>query len=77
MAAQVAAPDEFKMSLAEHLGELRKRMLRVTLSVLGFGTVSMIYAKEIYGFLMRPVLQSLPPDAASLVYTSAIEEIKF
>ncbi len=75
MAAQVAAPDEFKMSLAEHLGELRKRMLRVTLSVLGLGGVSMVYAKEIYGFLMRPVLQSLPPDAAALVYTSAIEEI--
>jgi sec-independent protein translocase protein TatC len=75
MAAQVAPPDEFKMSLAEHLGELRKRMLRITISVLILGAVSMVFAKEIYGFLMQPVLRALPPEAAALVYTSAIEEI--
>ncbi|MBL9038789.1 MAG: twin-arginine translocase subunit TatC, partial [Archangium sp.] len=63
------------MSLMEHLGELRQRLLRVTLAVVVFGTASLVFAREIYGFLMRPVLLALPPDAASLVYTSAIEEI--
>ncbi len=67
--------DEFRMSLMEHLGELRKRLLRVTVAVLILGTGSLIFAREVYGLLMRPVLLALPPDAASLVYTSAIEEI--
>jgi sec-independent protein translocase protein TatC len=69
------APDEFKMSLMEHLTELRSRLLRVTLAVLALGTASLIYARELYGILMRPVLLALPPDSAALVYTSAIEEI--
>ncbi len=70
-----ANPDEFKMSLSEHLTELRTRLLRVTISVLVLGGASMVFAKEIYGFLMRPVLMNLPPEASTLVYTSAIEEI--
>lgn len=75
MAAADNAPDEFRMSLMEHLGELRTRLMRFTIAVLILGFASLIFAREIYGLLMRPVLLSLPPDAASLVYTSAIEEI--
>jgi sec-independent protein translocase protein TatC len=63
------------MSLMDHLGELRTRLLRFTIAILVLGSVSLIFAREIYGLLMRPVLNSLPPDAAALVYTSAIEEI--
>ena len=73
--ATAEAQDEFRMSLMEHLGELRKRLLRVTIAVLVLGTASLIFAREVYGILMRPVLLALPPDASSLVYTSAIEEI--
>lgn len=74
--AQAAEPtDEFRMSLMEHLSELRTRLLRFTIAVIILGGGSLIFAREIYGLLMRPVLLSLPPDAASLVYTSAIEEI--
>lgn len=75
MSADAAAPDEFKMSLMEHLTELRQRLLRFTIAVLVLGTASLIFARELYGLLMRPVLLALPPDASSLVYTSAIEEI--
>ena len=50
---QVAKPDEFKMSLSEHLGELRKRMLRISISVIVLGGASLVFAKELYGFLMR------------------------
>lgn len=67
--------DEFRMSLMEHLTELRQRLLRVTIAVLVLGVLSLTFAREIYGLLMRPVLLSLPSDAAALVYTSAIEEI--
>jgi len=73
--ADAVHPDEVKMSLMEHLGELRTRLLRFTIAVLVLGLASLIFAREIYGLLMRPVLEALPPDAASLVYTSAIEEI--
>jgi sec-independent protein translocase protein TatC len=72
---ETPAPDEFKMSLMEHLSELRTRLTRVTIAVLGLGFFSLIFARELYGILMRPVLEALPSDAAALVYTSAIEEI--
>jgi sec-independent protein translocase protein TatC len=67
--------DEARMSLMEHLSELRSRLFKITLTVLGLGAASLYFAKEIFGFLMRPVLQALPADMPSLVYTSAIEEI--
>jgi sec-independent protein translocase protein TatC len=70
-----APVDEFRMSLMEHLGELRTRLLRFTIAVIVLGGASLIFARELYGILMRPVLLSLPSDAAALVYTSAIEEI--
>lgn len=63
------------MSLAEHLVELRSRMLRITISVFVLGGAALVFAKELYGLLMRPVLVALPPESAALVYTSAIEEI--
>lgn len=80
MSAETAAPEEadggdFRMSLGEHLQELRSRLLRVSISVLILGGLSLAFAKPIFGLLMRPVLDALPPDARSLVYTSGIEEI--
>ena len=76
MPAAVAGqtPDEFRMSLGEHLGELRKRLFRVVISVLVLGALALLFAKQLYGLLMLPVLRALPPEASSLVYTSAIEE---
>ena len=66
---------DVKMSLAEHLTELRSRLIRCTLSVVALGVVALFFSKSLYGILMRPVLVSLPPEAAQLIYTSAIEEI--
>lgn len=71
----MSAPEELRMSLAEHLGELRSRLLRSTLAVLGLGVLSLAYAKPIFGFLMRPVLEALPEEGRSLIYTSGIEEL--
>ena len=64
-----------KMTLAEHLIELRKRLLRVSVSILVLGIASLVFARPIFGVLMAPVLDALPPEARSLVYTSGIEEI--
>lgn len=75
MPAAAVTPDEYKMSLFEHLAELRTRLLRVTIAVVVLGILSLTFAREIYGFLMRPVLMSLPSASAQLIYTSAIEEL--
>jgi sec-independent protein translocase protein TatC len=66
---------ELRMSLAEHLTELRSRLLKCTLTVLALGAVSLVFAKPIFGLLMRPVLEALPPDSRALIYTSGIEEL--
>jgi sec-independent protein translocase protein TatC len=63
------------MSLAEHLTELRSRLLKCTLAVLILGAISLIFARPIFGLMMRPVLDALPPEGRSLIYTSGIEEI--
>jgi sec-independent protein translocase protein TatC len=63
------------MSLFEHLSELRTRLLRVVIAVVVLGFASMAVARPIFGLLMRPVLDALPPDARSLIYTSGIEEV--
>ncbi|HVG62862.1 MAG TPA: twin-arginine translocase subunit TatC [Hyalangium sp.] len=63
------------MSLSEHLTELRSRLLKCTLAVLVLGAISLIFAKPIFGLLMKPVLAALPPEGRALIYTSGIEEI--
>jgi len=68
-------PLQARMSLAEHLGELRSRLLRVVIAVAVFGAVGLVFARPIFGFLMRPVLDALPPSERSLIYTSGIEEL--
>lgn len=66
---------ELRMSLMGHLQELRKRLLRCVIAVLVLAVASLVYSKQIFGILMRPVLDALPSSARSLVYTSGIEEI--
>jgi sec-independent protein translocase protein TatC len=63
------------MTLFEHLGELRTRLIRVVFWVLGLGCVGLYFARQIFGLLMRPVLLALPEASRSLIYTSGIEEI--
>jgi sec-independent protein translocase protein TatC len=66
---------DLRMSLAEHLTELRQRLMKCTLAVLVLGTISLLFAKPIFGILMRPVLAALPPEGRALIYTSGIEEL--
>ena len=67
--------NELRMSLFEHLAELRSRLVKCTIAVLVLGVASLIFAKPIFGLLMRPVLRALPPGGQNLIYTSGIEEI--
>lgn len=68
-------PEGDRLSLAEHLGELRSRLLRCTVAVLVLGILGLVCARPIFGALMRPVLDALPPGQRSLIYTSGIEEL--
>jgi sec-independent protein translocase protein TatC len=63
------------MSLMDHLNELRGRLFRCVVAVLVLGIASLVFSKPIFGLLMRPVLDALPVDQRSLIYTSGIEEI--
>jgi len=63
------------MPLGDHLAELRTRLLRIIAAVMVLSALSLVFAKAIYGFLMRPVLLALPGGSSALIYTSAIEEI--
>lgn len=74
-AAPQPEPLQARMSLAEHLGELRSRLLRVVIAVLVLGAAGLVFARPIFGFLMKPVLDALPPADRSLIYTSGIEEL--
>ena len=67
--------NELRMSLFEHLAELRSRLVKCTIAVLVLGLASLIFAKPIFGLLMAPVLRALPPGNRNLIYTSGIEEI--
>lgn len=67
--------NETRMSLGEHLTELRSRLFKATLAALLLGGASLYFARPIFGLLMRPVLEALPVGHRALIYTSGIEEI--
>ncbi len=65
--------NEVKATFFEHLGELRKRLIRAVLGVVvGMCAVGW-FSERIYRWVMLPVLRSLPPNAQQLHYTNYIE----
>jgi sec-independent protein translocase protein TatC len=73
--AEAGLPEQASMTLMEHLQELRGRLMKCALAVLVLGVGSLVFAKPIFGLLMRPVLEALPPESRSLIYTSGVEEL--
>ena len=67
--------DDVKLTLIEHLSELRTRLWKVVVAVLVLGFASLIWSRELFNLLMQPVLAALPEEGRSLIYTSGIEEI--
>lgn len=64
-------PDK-KLPLTAHLEELRKRLIYSFLAIGLAFALSYAFIKEIVGFLMRPLVQTLPKDS-SLVFTAVPE----
>lgn len=61
-----------RMSFLDHLDELRTRLVRSLLSIVGGFLVAFLFIERIFGFIMRP-LQALLPDGGKLVYTEPAE----
>jgi sec-independent protein translocase protein TatC len=67
--------NDVRLSLMDHLRELRKRLWRALVGV-AFGMVAVGYFVEaIFHKLMQPVLDSLPEKQRALHYTSYIEPL--
>jgi sec-independent protein translocase protein TatC len=64
--------NEVKASFLEHLGELRKRLVRALLGVLVGMFVTGVFTAQIFEWLMVPVRAALPADR-KLVFIDPIE----
>lgn len=55
-------PENFRLSLVEHLEELRTRIIRSFAIVVGFWIISWIFAKDIYTFLTLRATKAITPN---------------
>jgi sec-independent protein translocase protein TatC len=58
-----------KMSFLEHLDELRKRIVRALLFLIGGFAVCIFFVQQIFDFIMKPMQALLPEGQQQLVYT--------
>jgi len=64
---------DVKGTFIEHLSELRKRLIRMVLGIVVGMCVVGYFSTEIFRFVMRPVLNSLPEAERALHYTGYLE----
>src|SRR5262245_55125358 len=65
-----------KMSFLEHLDELRKRLIYIVYSLIAGCVVAYAFIQKIFDFVMKPMQEMLPHDAAGfgkLMYTAGAE----
>lgn len=66
--------NEDKQPLIEHLVELRKRLLLSFLAMVIGTVICFVFVEDIYGFLVRPLAQSMGPESTGrLIYTNLTE----
>ncbi len=71
--AEPGPENDVKQSFFEHLGELRKRLIRAVLGIgVGMAAVGW-FCERIFRWVMLPVIRSLPENEQALHYTSYIE----
>lgn len=69
-----ASAEERRETLAGHLVELRKRLLWSVLAMFAGMAVCYLFVEEIYGFLVRPLANTMgPEDSQRLIYTGLTE----
>jgi sec-independent protein translocase protein TatC len=57
-----------KMSLLEHLDELRKRIIRACLGILVGILIGFLFINDIFNFVLQPTIRAMPAGR-SLIYT--------
>lgn len=62
-----------EMGLLEHLEELRRRLLYSIASVIVCSVAAYYFAEEIFGFLAKPLFETLPEMHDKMVFTSLPE----
>jgi sec-independent protein translocase protein TatC len=62
-----------EMGLLEHLEELRRRLLYSIAAVIVCSLAAYYFAEEIFGFLAKPLLETLPEMQDKMVFTSLPE----
>jgi sec-independent protein translocase protein TatC len=73
MAFSMGDIDESQAPLLDHLIELRTRLLRCVFALaIGF-VISLYFADEIFGFLVRPLTAAFPAGEGKLIYTQLYE----
>ncbi len=68
-------PEENRMTMMEHLVELRRRLMWCVVALLAAFGVCVFFASEIFDFLSRPLMDILQQDNenAKLIYTKLYE----
>ena len=66
--------DDSQAPLLDHLVELRARLLRAVLALAAAFGVCLYFAKDIFGFLVRPLTGAFPPGEGRLVFTKLYEQ---
>jgi sec-independent protein translocase protein TatC len=74
--AQDFNPDDYQMSIGDHLEELRRRILLGLIGLVPAVLVCLLFGRQILGFLCRPLLRSLQrfdinPQLSSLQISDA------
>jgi sec-independent protein translocase protein TatC len=63
-AAESRSGDEGRMTLIEHLTELRSRLIKIVLAVLGGAAIAFVFYPQIFDFLLRPYETVVGADRA-------------
>src|SRR3990170_3979438 len=66
-------PDSKNLTLADHLVELKRRLVRSLIAAGVAFIFTYTWSEELYLFLSKPVLQTLPPGQRLIAFTTVAE----
>jgi sec-independent protein translocase protein TatC len=73
--ARETHPDDFQMSIGDHLEDLRRRILLGLIGLIPSALVCLIYGQQILAFLCRPLTSALQKyDISPQVYTDELAD---
>src|SRR3989337_3324833 len=67
------SPDSKNLTLADHLIELKRRLVKSLIAVGIAFIFTYTWSEELYLFLSKPVLQTLPPGQRFIAFTTVAE----